>query len=185
MSRSSSGADVSSASGRSAVVSRQLRPRVSRVAWLEATFVAVRAGSVNCSQRRSESQNCWATVGVPSCGRFGFEPTESVGLIASDCSSTYWRTPPLAVVSRVTKTISRLKSWLPGQSRVSSQCGSFCQTTNRWIVPETSPLVNGSGPGLTVPPLTVPPFTRVPPLTTIAAGLDPSRSSAKLPELTR
>ncbi len=184
MSRSSSGADVSSASGRSAVVSRQFSPRVSRVGWLEATFVAVRAGSVYCSQRRSESQNCWATVGVPSCGRFGFEPTESVGLIASDCSSTYWRTPPLAVVSRVTITTARLKSWLPGQ-RTSWQRGSFCQTTKRWIVPETSPLVNGSGPGLTVPPLTVPPFTRVPPLTTIGAGFDPSRPSAKLPELTR
>ena len=79
MSIVSSGAEVSNASGRLSEPLRQLSPRVSRVGWFEAALPIVRAGSVVGSQRRSESQNCWATVGVPSCGRFGFEPTESVG----------------------------------------------------------------------------------------------------------
>ena len=108
MSSWSSGAVVSSASGRSSVVDAQLSPRVSRIGWFVATLSAVRAGSLFGSQRRSDSQNCCATVGVPSWGRFGFDPTESVGLIASDWISTYWRAPPLAVVFSETVTIARL-----------------------------------------------------------------------------
>ena len=64
----------------------------------------------------------------PVPGGTGLSTGFTSGSTMSPWSSWYGRSPPDAVVSMVAATITRFRSWSPGQS-VSGHLGSFIHTT--------------------------------------------------------